>query len=229
MEKKQAYFTALERWLWGVSVTFITAAFILFDRAGYLTLLASLIGTTSLIFCAKGNPIGQVLMIAFSLLYGYISYGFAYYGEMLTYLGMTAPMAVLALCSWLRHPYKGRKSEVTVNKLSAKELAFALVLTAAVTAVFYFVLKALGTANLLPSTVSVATSFLAVYLTYRRSPWFALGYAANDAVLIVLWVMASREDRAYISVAVCFVAFLVNDLYGFISWRRMQRRQASGD
>lgn len=33
-------------------------------------------------------------MVLFSLLYGIISYAFAYYGEMITYLGMTMPMAV---------------------------------------------------------------------------------------------------------------------------------------
>lgn len=67
---------------------------------------------------------------------------------------------------------------------------------------------------------------LAVYLTARRSPYFALAYAANDVVLIVLWVLASLHDVSYISVAVCFVMFLFNDLYGFINWRRMQKIQA---
>jgi nicotinamide riboside transporter PnuC len=75
---------------------------------------------------------------------------------------------------------------------------------------------------LIPSTVSVATSFLAVYLTYRRSPYFALAYAANDAVLIVLWVLATFENRSYLSVTICFCAFFVNDLYGFWNWKRMQ-------
>ena len=84
------YFSRAERLLWGLSVVFIGA----FDRENYLTLAASLIGVTSLIFNAKGNPIGQVLMVIFSLLYGIISYTFAYYGEMVTYLGMTMPMAV---------------------------------------------------------------------------------------------------------------------------------------
>lgn len=41
------------------------------------------------------------LMIVFSLLYGVISYTCAYYGEMITYLGMTAPMALFALISFL--------------------------------------------------------------------------------------------------------------------------------
>ena len=75
--------------------------------------------------------------------------------------------------------------------------------------------------------MSVTTSFLAVYLTFRRSPYFALAYAANDIVLIVLWLLASAYDVRYISVMVCFIAFLVNDIYGFVSWRKMKIRQYS--
>ena len=219
------YFTIGEWLLWGISAAVIVVSFCLFDRESYLTLAASLIGVTSLIFAAKGNPISQVLMVLFSILYGIISYTFTYYGEMITYLGMTMPMAVLALISWLKNPFEGNRAEVKVNAISKTEAAFLWVLTAAVTVVFYFILRAFDTANLLPSTLSVSTSFMAVYLTFRRSPYYALAYAANDAVLIVLWVMAAVYEVRYISVAVCFIAFLVNDLYGFISWRRMAWRQ----
>ena len=222
----KSYFSRAELALWLGSVLFIAAAFLIFDRENYMTLAASLIGATSLILCAKGNPIGQALIIIFGILYGIISYSFAYYGEMLTYLGMTAPMAVIALISWLRNPYKGNRAEVKVNSVKGREVVFMLVLTAAVTVLFYFVLKYFGTANLLPSTLSVTTSFIAVYLTFRRSPFFALAYAFNDAVLIVLWVLASIEDLSYLSVTVCFTAFLVNDIYGFVNWLRMQKRQS---
>ena len=206
---------------------FVVMSFFIFDRENYLTLTASLIGVTSLIFNAKGNPFGQFLMIIFSLLYGIISFTFAYYGEMLTYLGMTMPMAIFALISWLRNPYNGNKSEVKVNSISKKETAFMWVITIAIAAVFYFILEIFNTANIIPSTISVATSFLAVYLTFRRSSYYALAYAANDVVLIVLWVLASFTDTRYISVVVCFVAFLINDIYGFIKWKRMKERQSA--
>ena len=226
MKKLLSYFSKLEISLWISSVALIIVSFILFDRTNYLTLIASLIGVTSLIFNAKGNPIGQVLMVAFSLLYGVISYTFAYYGEMITYLGMTMPMAVFALISWLRNPYKGNRAEVKVNSIGKVEQAIMWLATTVVTVIFYFILKHFGTANILPSTISVTTSFIAVYLTFRRSPYFALAYAANDIVLIVLWVMASFTNIRYISVVVCFVAFLFNDVYGFVSWQRMKKRQA---
>lgn len=226
---KKHYFTKAETALWGGSVLLITAAFVLFDRVNWLTLAASLIGATSLIFSAKGNPVGQVLIIIFSVLYGIISFGFAYYGEMITYLGMTAPMSVFALISWLRNPYGGSRAEVRVNRIHRREVAVMFAVSAAVTAGFYFILKAFGTANLMPSTLSVTTSFLAVYLTARRCAFFALAYAANDLVLILLWTLAALGDPSYISVTVCFVTFFVNDIYGFVNWTKIYRRQNGGE
>lgn len=220
------YFSKGELLLWSLSVLFILVSFFTFDGENYLTLSASIIGATSLIFNAKGNPLGQILIVVFSVIYGIISFTFAYYGEMITYLGMTAPMAVFAFVSWIKNPYNGKKSEVKVNDLKFAEIIFMLILTAVVTIVFYFVLKFFNTANLLPSTISVTTSFIAVYLTFRRSPYFALAYAANDVVLIVLWVLASLTDISYVSVTVCFIMFLVNDIYGFVSWIKMRKRQS---
>ena len=225
MKKLITYFSKGELILWGSSAALILVSFFLFDRVNFMTLAASLIGTTSLIFNAKGNPMGQALMIVFSLLYGMISYTFSYYGEMITYLGMTGPMALFALISWLRNPYKGNPAEVAVNRIGKWEYSGMYLATALVTLGFYFILEHFNTANIIPSTLSVTTSFIAVYLTFRRSPYFALAYAANDVVLIVLWILAAKEDISYLSVIICFVMFLVNDLYGFVSWKRMEKRQ----
>lgn len=222
------YFTKSEIVLWCSSAALIIISFLVFDRGNYLTLIASLIGVTSLIFNAKGNPFGQFLIVIFSLLYGIISFTFAYYGEMVTYLGMTAPMAVFALVSWLRNPYNGNKAEVKVNRLKQKEIFFMILLTAIITFIFYHILAAFHTVNLIPSTISVTTSFLAVYLTFRRSAFFAVCYAANDIVLIILWTLAAFSDMSYMSVVICFVMFLVNDIYGFINWSKMQKRQEAG-
>lgn len=223
------YFSVGEILLWSCSVLLIVVSFCVFDRRNYLTLASSLIGVTSLIFTAKGNPIGQILMIVFSLLYGYISFVFTYYGEMLTYLCMTMPMAIFALISWLKNPYKKNKAEVKVNRLKKGEPVFMWIATAIITLIFYFILSAFHTKNIIPSTISVTTSFLAVYLTFRRNPFYAIGYAANDIVLIVLWILATIENTSYLSVVVCFVTFLANDIYGFISWQKMAKKQAENE
>ncbi len=225
MKKIIGYFSLEEYILWCLSVFFITASFLLFDRANYLTPFASILGVTSIIFSAKGNPFGQLLMVIFSLIYGAVSYSFAYYGEMLTYLGMTAPMALFSLVAWLKNPYKGKKSEVEINAISGAEFVLIGILTLIVTVIFYFILSYFNTMNIIPSTISVATSFLAVYLTFRRSPLFSLAYAANDIVLIFLWILAGIDDISYLPVAVCFFAFLANDIYGYINWKKLYKRQ----
>ena len=229
MKRLTAYFSQGELILWSSSAGLILVSFLLFDRVNYMTLTASLIGITSLIFNAKGNPVGQALMVVFSLLYGAISYTFSYFGEMITYLGMTGPMALFALISWLRNPYKGNHAEVAVNRIGKWEYAGMYVLTALVTLLFYGILDHFHTANRIPSTLSVTTTFIAVYLTFRRSPYFALPYAANDVILILLWTLAAKENISYLSVIICFVVFLVNDLYGFISWKRMEKRQMKAE
>ncbi len=221
------YFTKTEIALWLGSVLMIVISFVIFDRENYLNFAASLIGVTSLIFNAKGNPFGQFLMVIFSILYGIISFSFAYYGEMITYVGMTGPMAAFSLISWLKNPYKGKKSEVAVNHISKKETVFMLILTLVISIVFYFILRYFNTANLFFSTLSVTTSFIAVYLTFRRSAYFAIAYAANDIILIILWIMATVTDISYLSVIICFAVFLINDIYGFINWKRMSERQKS--
>lgn len=218
-------FTLADYSIWIASMGIIISFFGLFDGKNFLSLAASLIGVTSLIFAAKGNPMGQLLIIIFSAIYGYISFGFSYYGEMITYLGMTAPMAVISLISWLRNPFHDNPAEVRVNTLQITEIILIPFMTATVTFVFFFILKYFHTANLIISTLSVSTSFAAAYLTFRRSAFFALAYAMNDAVLIVLWAMAVSRDISSLSVLICFVMFLINDIYGFISWLQMKKRQ----
>lgn len=218
--------TKREWLLWICSLAAVLISNILPGHLDILTLAAALIGVTSLIFAAKGNVWAQILMIVFSILYGIISYRFRYWGEMITYLGMTLPMAVWSMITWIRNPSADNGSEVEIQRLNRKHIGGLVLFTAAVTVVFYYTLKSLGTPNMVFSTISVTTSFLAASLTMLRSSYYALGYAANDIVLIVLWILASLKDPAYIPVVVNFSIFFLNDMYGFISWKKREIRQA---
>lgn len=205
------------------SLLVVTGSFLIGSTSGYLTLAASLVGVTALIFVSKGDVTGQVLTVVFSILYAVISYTFQYYGEMITYLGMTMPIAIMSVVSWIRNPYS--EKEVKVSNLTKKQFAKVFVLAMIVTLLFYFILRYFETANLMVSTISITTSFLASFFMYLRSSAYALSYAANDIVLIILWIMASMENISYLPMIVCFVMFFVNDMYGFFNWRRMKERQ----
>ena len=212
-----------ETLIWSISVVTILISFFMFSERNPYTLITSLIGVTALIFVAKGDVFGQVLTVIFALFYGIVAYKFRYFGEMITYLGMTAPIAVGAIVTWIKHPFQN--GEVRVRHTNPRLWTILSILALIVTTVFYFILKCLNTPNLDPSTISVTTSFMASSLTLVRSSYYALFYAANDVVLIILWILATLNHLSYLPMVLCFVCFLANDLYGFINWQKMKHRQ----
>ena len=222
------FFSTLTKFEWGLwlfSLVGVLVCSLLSPDFHLIGTLASLLGVTSLIFIAEGKWQGQILIILFAMLYGLVSFEQRYFGEMITYLCMTSPMAIAAVISWFRHPFRDT-GEVAVRPIGWRGILWLAVSSAAVTVLFYFILGALGNAVLLASTLSVTTSFLASALTYLRSPYYALAYAANDVVLIVLWVTAAGQDLSCLPMVLCFAMFLANDLYGFFNWKRMEKRQA---
>ncbi len=225
MKRFLRYLSPFEWGLWLSSLAVIIFAFLLGGSFYPLTLVASLVGVSALIFIAKGNVVGQFLIILFSILYAIVSVRVRYWGEMITYLGMTLPAALFACVSWLKNPSKQGKNEVAVSSMNKKKWILSLLLSLLATVIFYFILRYFKTENLLLSTISVTTSFLAASLLFLRSRYYALAYAANDVVLIGLWVLVSIQSLSNLPMVVCFVAFLANDLYGFFNWKRMQIRQ----
>lgn len=209
-------------WIFSIAVVGVSSAFA--GGEGILSTVASLIGVTALIFVARGDAYGQIITIVFSILYGIISYKFKYYGEMITYVFMSAPAAFVTLIAWLKHPYKD-SHEVKVDSMTKNKWLMTIGLSLVITVVFYFLLKALGTSNLVVSTISILTSSFACILLILRSPYYAIAYSSNDIVLIILWILATIENVKYLPMIFCFVMFLANDLYGFYNWCKMKKTQ----
>lgn len=218
-------FTKFEWALWLLSLVGILTAFFAAQNTDYATLAVSLIGVTALIFAARGDPFGMILMIAFSAIYAFVSYVFGYYGEMIIYIAMQLPSAVLSLISWLRHPNDKDGAEVKIGTLKRVHIIVLIPLAIGITVAFYFILRAFNTANLIPSTVSVFTSFVALYLMVLRIPCYAVAFIFNDIVLIVLWSLACLQSLNYIALVVCFSIFLINDTYTFICWTLRKKKQ----
>ena len=207
--------------LWLGSLLAVIISNIMTGNIDLLTLAATCIGATALIFAAKGNVWSQILMTIFCILYALISWRFHYWGEMITYLGMSLPMSVWSIITWAKNSSENGSS-VAIQKLTSKHIAGLVIFGVATTLIFYFILRALNTPNIVFSTISITTSFLASALTLLRSSYYALGYASNDIILIVLWILVSLKNPAYLPVAFNFFIFFVNDLYGFVSWKKRE-------
>ncbi len=206
-----------------ISIAIIIAVTIIFDGS-YWSLASSLLGVTSILFIAKGMCIGQVISIAYCLVYAYTSFISRYYGETITYIVMTLPLSIASLITWLKNLYKN-SVEVKVGHMSNKSWIIMAITTVLVFIAFYFLLKYLNTANLIVSTISIGTSYTASYLALKRSPYYAVAYALNDIVLLTLWTMESFNNIAYLSLAISSFVYLINDLYGLYNWSKIKKRQ----
>lgn len=208
--------------LWITSMILVVLSNVMGGNFDMLTLIATCIGVTSLVWAARGNVWSPVLMSVFCVLYAIISYRFRYWGEMITYIFMSLPMSLWSILTWKRNTGKEHGGAVKIRRMTRKIMGILTLCSVAVTTVFYFVLRYLVTPNLFFSTLSFTTSFFAASLIMLRSSYYALGYAFNDLVLIILWILASCKDPVYIPVVVNFAIFFVNDIYGFVCWKRRE-------
>jgi nicotinamide mononucleotide transporter PnuC len=226
MKKIFKYFSLFEWLLWVGSIITVVVFFIVLQNKERLYLVTTITGVTSLIFLAKGNAVGLILSTIFSIFYVIVAITFRYYSEVITYAFMTLPISVISFIQWIKNPFKGNKSEVEIAVLKKETYFYIIVAGATISMFFYFILVWFNTPNLIFSVVSIFTSFVAAYLSLKRSPFYALAYALNDIILIVLWILATIDDLSYLAIVICFVSFLINDLYGFYNWNKMLKRQA---
>lgn len=209
-----------------ISLIIIIGCFFLGSDKNVLSLITSILGVITVIFGAKGLVLAPVINIIYNVVYILLSYTQGFYGEVLIYVFLMTPINIAMIVSWFKNKSKEDENIVEVNKLSKKEYFILFFITILLSVGFYFILRALNTTAVFISTISLIDSFIATYLLYRRCSNYALSYIVNDIILIVLWSFAIKNNGfAYLPMVLSFGVFLVNDIYGLISWKKRERKQ----
>lgn len=210
---------------WGIGELAIIIAFIFASDKNWLSFITSVIGVFIVMGTAKGLVIAPFINIIFNILYSIVSISQKYYGEAIIYIFMMMPIAIFTIVQWIKNKNPEKQEEVLVGGMKKKEYPILALVSVVLTIAFYFLLKILGTNELVVSTISLVTSVVASYLLIRRSCYYAIGFVLNDIVLILLWSLASVKDIALLPQAICFAAFLLNDAYGFVRWKLEEKKQ----
>lgn len=205
----------------------ITVCFVFGADKNLFSYIVSVVGVISMLMVAKGLTIAPIINVAYCVIYSVLSISQKYYGEAIVGIGLMIPIYVVSIVSWIKNRNKEHEELVSVNKISRKEYLILAITTVFVTIGFYYLLKVLNTGELVVSTLSLITSAVASYLMLRRCSYYALGFIANDFILITLWSLAvSKSGFGFLPNVICFCVFLINDIYGFIHWKREEKRQA---
>ena len=209
-----------------ISLLIVIGCYFLGGDKSILSLVTSILGVITVIFGAKGLVWAPVINIIYNIVYILLSYSQGFYGEVIIYIFLMTPLNIAMIVSWFKNKSKKDENIVTVNKLSKKEYVLLFIFTLFISVGFYLLLKVLNTNALLISTISLIDSFIASYLLFRRCSNYALSYIVNDVILIVLWSFAIKNNGvAYLPIVLSFIVFLVNDIYGLISWKKREKEQ----
>ncbi len=205
----------------------IITCFIVFPDKNWLSLTSSLLGIFAVILVAKGIVWAPIVNLVYGIFYIIISITQGYYGEAIIYGFMMTPLYIFSIITWLKNRNKENSQVVEVNSIQGKEYIYLAIGTVIFSVAFYFILRALNTSQLLISTFSLTTSAIATYLMLRRSSYYAIGFMIDDIVSVVLWSMSIVTfGIEYLPSVLCFCVFLINDIYGFVHWKREEKKQA---
>lgn len=83
---------------------------------------------------------------------------------MITYLGMSMPMAIWSTITWSKNSIENNGSEVKIQKLNQKHILCLILGGTIVTYGLYLILQALETPNIVFSTISNYNKFFAAAL-----------------------------------------------------------------
>ncbi len=226
--KKLKTWTLFEILFLAVSLTIVVGCFVFASDRNYFSLVCSMLGVIAVLTVSKGLIWAPYINVVFNTCYAILSFTQGFYGEFIISILLMNAIYIMSIVSWVKNKGKQNDKVVQVNKLSIKEYVFLAIGTVVATVAFYFILKALNTKELIVSTLSLVGSGVAAYLMFRRCSNYALGYIFNDIILIIMWSLnIASNGWGYLPTVVGFVVFLVNDIYGFIHWKKEEKSQES--
>ena len=198
--------------------------------SGLIGLISAMSGMLCVVLVAKGKISNFVFGIVNTATYAYISYGYGLYGESMLNALFYLPTQFIGLWMWQRHRSvnKVRDDDIEIKRLSVK--GWAIVIASVVVGAYAYmhVLMALDAQQVRIDSVAVVMSVVAqILLTLRYAEQWVLWILVN-LLSIVLWVVTlSQSGGSDYTMPVMWTAFLINSIYGWINWLKLQQGKAA--
>ena len=198
--------------------------------SGLIGLISAMSGMLCVVLVAKGKISNFVFGIVNTATYAYISYGYGLYGESMLNALFYLPTQFIGLWMWQRHRSvnKVRDEDIEIKRLSVK--GWAIVIASVVVGAYAYmhVLMALDAQQVRIDSVAVVMSVVAqILLTLRYAEQWVLWILVN-LLSIVLWVVTlSQSGGSDYTMPVMWTAFLINSIYGWINWLKLQQGKAA--
>lgn len=212
--------------LWLLAFTGINIYLFFAWHDTWIGLTASLSGMLCVVLTAKGKISSFYVGIVNILTYSYVAFKSAYYGDVALNMLYFLPMSFLGIYFWGKNSReKENVKRVIVKSLSWNEkfLWFALsVMVLFVFGTFLWIIN--GTLPFIDSATTVFSIIATILLTKRvTDQWFY--WIMVDVLSLVMWAYIFSTRGGDVSMLVMWSAFLVNAVYGYYNWIKMEAAQ----
>lgn len=191
-------------------------------------LISSISGMLCVVLVAKGKISNYYFGIVQTATYAYISYTYGLYGEVMLNGLFYLPVQFIGIYLWSKHKTAhGVKGEdVAVKSLTKTGWVYTMISVMVFTVIYGFFLKYLGGNNIWTDSATTVLSVIAQILMLKRFTEQWILWIAVNVLSIILWISAlvSQGGNDF-AMLVMWSAFLVNSVYGYFNWRKLQMKQ----
>jgi nicotinamide mononucleotide transporter len=192
----------------------------------WIGLTASLTGMLCVVLTAKGKISSFYWGLINIFTYSYVAYQSKYYGDVMLNMLYFLPMTFFGIYFWSKNSREKNKAKtVLVRSLSWKDKFIWLACSLIAAYVLGMFLRSIqGTLPFIDSTTTIFSIIATILLTKRYSDqWFY--WIMVDIWSIVMWAYIFVRDGNQISMLVMWSAFLVNAIYGYYNWIKIEKAQ----
>ena len=210
--------------VWLLAFTLINIYLFIVWQDSWIGLTASLTGMLCVVLTAKAKISSFYFGLINILTYSYVAYQSRYYGDVMLNMLYFLPMTFFGIYFWKKN-LKKNKSEVVVKSLNWKKRLLWFGSSLVVLGLYGLILMIIkGTLPFIDSATTVFSVIATIMLNKRLTEqWFY--WIAVDVLSIVMWAYIFITSGGDVSILVMWSAFLVNAIYGYYNWKRIERKQ----
>jgi nicotinamide mononucleotide transporter len=189
----------------------------------WIGLTASLTGMLCVVLTAKGKMSSFYWGLINILAYSYVAYQSAYYGDVMLNMLYFLPMTFVGIYYWKKNLSKENETVIT-RRLGWKNKISWFAISLVAIFIYGLLLKWMG--GTLPFVDSLTTIFsiVATIMLNKRLTDQWIYWIMVDVFSIIMWAYIFMRDGNQVSMLVMWSAFLVNAIYGYYNWRKLESK-----